>query len=180
MVDRIPPLNYPLSLLNLSYVKRWVVAPMLREQSVAEHTFRVMVIALELIEWRVPSVIPGDFCGLGITLEDIIRVIPQHDMDEIMSGDIPGPQKSASESYLTPISHCSLIHCFVKVADSIETGTFGVQWGRPDLWAHPYNVCPQRDITKIRHYGAKIPGLTDAARHVWLAITGQEMDSYGK
>ena len=34
--------------LNLSYVPRWVIVPMMRQQSVADHSWRVGVIAGEL------------------------------------------------------------------------------------------------------------------------------------
>lgn len=156
-----------LELLHLSYVKRWVVAPTHREQSVAEHTFRVMVITRELCK------------QLGIPTTqtwEIMSVAFGHDGDEVMTGDIPGPIKSKEMGYLQDINKMDVSECIVKVADSIETGTFWLQWGNPGVWSgHPYNSAPARDIEKIKHYAAKIPRLLEAAQKVWFEITRQEM-----
>lgn len=153
-----------LELLHLSYVKRWVVAPTHREQSVAEHSYRVAIIAMHLA------------MALDRTEAQIHAVTVQalyHDADERLSGDIPGPVKSAEAGYLRDLNTMSPAECIVKVADSIETGTFWLQWGNKGAWSgHPYNRAPARDIDKINHYAAKIPGLLEAACEVWEVITG--------
>lgn len=156
-----------LELLHLSYVKRWVVAPTLREQSVAEHTFRVLVIAVHLNEAVKIAATPIDLCNL--TAKAMM-----HDAEERLTGDVPGPQKSAQAGYLRSTDEMSALEYLVKVADSIETGTFWVQWGNPRAWSgHPYNRAPARDIEKICHYAPKVPGLMEAAADVWREITGK-------
>lgn len=155
-----------LELLHLSYVKRWVVAPTHREQSVAEHTFRVIVIA-DALEHGL------DFCANDAAVAELLIMAMHHDADELMTGDIPGPIKSAEAGYLRDLDTMSPAECIVKVADSIETGTFWTQWGNPEAWTgHPYNHAPARDIEKIEHYAAKMPGLLKAAYDVWESITG--------
>lgn len=167
----------PLSLLHLSYVDRWVIAPTRRHQSVAEHSYRVAVIALALVGWRHPSVIPGEYVGMGLTEREVVMAAVLHDSEEVLTGDIPGPQKSAIPGYLRDVTHMGAKECLVKVADSIETGTFWMQWGNSAAWTgHPSNNAPWRDIEKILHYSAKIPGLLDAARAAWATITGGEME----
>lgn len=165
-----------LELLHLSYVKRWVVAPAHREQSVAEHTFRVMVIARELSNAKYTDE-RGTF-GMGLTEEEVVIYAMSHDAEELLTGDIPGPMKSAQAGYLRDITTMSSKQCLVKVADSIETGAFWLQWGNPGAWTgHPYNRAPARDIEKIEHYATKIPGLLEAAQQVWESITGKGMYS---
>lgn len=159
-------MSHALDMLDLSYVKRWVVAPTYREQSVAEHTFRVMCIALHLLNQL------GDLC-YTVTPGHLLLEVMGHDVDERLTGDIPGPVKSAEEGYLRDIGGMSRTECLVKVADSIETGTFWMLWGNPAAWSmHPYNCAPARDISKIQHYAARVPGLLEAAHDTWRTITG--------
>lgn len=172
----LKPLTDTLSLLNLSYVKRWVIAPMLREQSVAEHTFRVMVITESLMIELASTSTP--FTPVEMTM--CFREAMFHDQDEIETGDVPGTQKSKEIGYLKPLPEVKYKTALIKVADSIETGTFGLQWGCFGNWAHPGNVCPARDIQKIEHYAAKIPGLYEAAAKVWEQIVGKRMPKYAE
>lgn len=160
----MPPFDF-MELLNLSYVKRWAISPMYREYSVAEHTFRVLIIELAL---AIKLNLPFDEEAL---LWDVIA----HDLDEVYSGDMPGTHKDRlGTSGLKDISTMTGLQCLIKVADSIETGTWGVCWGAFHLWNHRDNNCPARDLAKIKHYGAKIPGLTKAAMEVWHEITSNQ------
>ena len=70
-------------LLALSYVPRWGIVPMLRDQSVADHSFRTAVIFVEL----------ADRMNIPITAWDLVMVL-WHDGPESHSGDIPAPFKS--------------------------------------------------------------------------------------
>lgn len=70
-------------LLALSHVPRWSIVNHSKPQSVADHTFRVMVIALEIAE------------RLDITLNcSTLKEILFHDAPESRTADIPNPAKS--------------------------------------------------------------------------------------
>lgn len=71
-------------LLNLSNVPRWGICPRNREQSVADHTFRVAVIAHEIAERL----------GIELTAADYWYILC-HDADESWTGDISGLSKHA-------------------------------------------------------------------------------------
>lgn len=114
-------------LLNLSNVPRWSIVPRLREQSVADHTFRVAVIAWELAERLGQDLTVGDF-----------RCILCHDAEESWTGDIPGLTKHSSVSLLegayavrdrldwtAPRDRNTVI---IKAADIIECLTFANAW----------------------------------------------------
>ncbi len=107
-------------MLNLSYVPRWAVVPMLRPQSVADHSWRVAVIANELA-FRMRG--SSDYGSLPGT--SVIRRAIFHDIDEAETGDIPATVKGP---YTIPEE---LIALAVKVADVIETRTWLQMWGHP-------------------------------------------------
>lgn len=155
------PLAADLAHLQLSYVKRWVVAPTYRDQTVAEHVYRVTMIARAIcFALDYDAIETGMIIGMALT----------HDSDEVMTGDIPGPSKAIQFPIL------DMWHRVVKVADAIETGTYWVQWGNRAAWGnHPYNVAPIRDIKKIIHYADQVPGLPAIARAIWLHITGEAL-----
>lgn len=157
-----------LSLLQLSYVKRWIVAPVHREQSVAEHTFRVIALAEAL--WLAHST-------YTVPVELYRRAL-YHDADECLTGDIPGPAKDRSSVHFAEEDASRWktrdhIGCVVKVADALETAMWWLTWGNVMAWKdHPYNEVPKRDIQVIVHYGGQHPGLLDAARQAWKSQMG--------
>lgn len=157
--------------LHLTYTKRWVVAPMIRESSVAEHTYRVMVIARYLARMVSRSLIISDLHKMDMA--EVMEEALTHDWGEETSGDIPGPNKP--DQY----PEKNRVQSIVKVADALETGSWWVIWGSGLAWGnHPYNMAPQRDIDKVVHYSKNVPGLIDVARLVWKEITGMEMRSW--
>lgn len=119
-----------LDLLALSVVSRWVIVPRLKEQSVADHTFRVVVIAREL----------ADSLGVVLDADDYWYLIT-HDGAESRSGDISSPFKaqlpnlSAIENtacpWMTEVTwpHSHKLALF-KTADLVEALTFIRAWGR--------------------------------------------------
>lgn len=139
-------------LLNLSFVKRWVIAPMSQGQSVAEHTFRVMVLARTLAQMVGRN---------GETSRFLIHAM-KHDLEEVYTGDVPGPSKDVHKPWPHPntLLHYEII---VKVADSMETYTWWIWYGEP-CWNHPMNPLKHnRDVDKIRHYTQEWPELWEAA-----------------
>jgi 5'-deoxynucleotidase len=79
-------LMFERELRDLSFVKRWSIVRTIRSQSVAEHTFFVAMYA-------------NDICAaLGVDESIHLAVLQKalwHDVDEIFTGDIPGPAKRA-------------------------------------------------------------------------------------
>lgn len=69
-------------LLALSHVPRWSIVHHVGTQSVADHTFRMMVIAVELCERL----------SVPITM-DLLRACLTHDGPEARTGDIPSEAK---------------------------------------------------------------------------------------
>lgn len=73
--------------LRLAQVKRWPICSMNREQSVAEHSYGVMMVAAEIVNRMPSSMISEDF------YLKVIAYALVHDLDEVKTGDIPSPFK---------------------------------------------------------------------------------------
>ena len=68
-------------ILRAQGVKRWNIVETVRPQSVAEHSFNVCFIARAIAK------------EIGMEDEKIIKAALDHDLDEIITGDIPTPAK---------------------------------------------------------------------------------------
>jgi len=68
-------------ILRAQNVKRWVIVNTSRNQSLADHTFNVIAITRELCN------------KLGKEDSNCIKYAFDHDLDEILTGDIPTPAK---------------------------------------------------------------------------------------
>lgn len=75
-------------LLRLYEIKRWSMIPMDREQSVAEHSFSVIVIADALARLVAKK-------GVSVFIPDVITWAVLHDSEEYWTTDIPSPIKTA-------------------------------------------------------------------------------------
>jgi len=112
-------------LLRAQYVKRFHIVHTLKHQSIAEHSFNVAMIA-GLISERMEF-------DKKVT-EQVTLAALFHDMDEVITGDIPTPTKIRAKAQgvdlndngiLVPHQNKgSLINRIVKVADYIEAITF--------------------------------------------------------
>lgn len=122
-------------LLALSHVPRWSIVPRIKEQTVADHTFRVMAILVEIRDRLLLA--PNSIDG-GTAL----RWALMHDGEESRTADIPGVFKRRlgtavvdtiqdicpwmnDENWLPDTAAKHL----VKLADLIETFTWIRKWG---------------------------------------------------
>lgn len=104
--------------LLLQQVKRYPICHTNRDQSVAEHSYNVLLIALYLIE----DVRDQDL------REEVIKYAVVHDMDEIKTGDIPSPFKRRLRQECPAVIHVldgttfvpTEIKGIVKMADGLE------------------------------------------------------------
>ena len=62
-------------------IKRWTIVRMMREQSLAEHSFNVTMIARAICK------------EIGLDDTNVTKYALDHDLDEILTGDIPTPAK---------------------------------------------------------------------------------------
>lgn len=161
-------------LLNLSNVPRWGIVPRFREQSVADHTFRVMVIAWEL----------ADRMGIPLTATDF-RYILCHDADETWTGDISGLSKhaipdlelgtekvKAKMDLKDSISPSSESYALIKAADIIDCLAFADAWIHSPRreWVWDRNLVVLADHCK--KYASEFPGdFYPVARKVLQDIT---------
>lgn len=96
-----------INLFKLSHVPRWCVCDMIKPQTVSDHTFRVEVIAIYLI----------DKLKLSLNKGDVILNIVIHDASEGETGDIPSNFKSANQ-VLEPSG--SPERALLRLADTLE------------------------------------------------------------
>lgn len=73
-------------ILRASHVRRWNIVATARDQSVAEHIFNVCMIARALCK------------RLDMDDREIIKAALEHDLDEVVFGDIPSPMKAKLKS----------------------------------------------------------------------------------
>lgn len=73
--------------LRTGAVRRWHIVPMAREQSIAEHMYRVTVIAEEILR------VLGRFDWNSNHTLNVMRLAFIHDQHEVKTGDIPSPAK---------------------------------------------------------------------------------------
>jgi 5'-deoxynucleotidase YfbR-like HD superfamily hydrolase len=105
-------------LLKLSHVPRWSIIDTVKDQSVGEHTFRVMAIAITL---------RGKFLlnGINVDKSTLLEVALIHDIDEAKTGDIPTPfkRKGGAPRFF------NVENQIVKIADYMEALIFLFRYG---------------------------------------------------
>lgn len=113
--------------LRLTQVKRYGIFHMNRDQSVAEHSFNVAMIAIELIE----DLDDDDLYGA------VVVYALFHDMDEVLSGDIPSPFKRKLRTECpgvipvldgVPVGS-DMVRNIVKLADLLEAMYYCREFG---------------------------------------------------
>ena len=136
--------------LLLSTIKRWIKIEMARDQSVAEHSFNVGVLALSLYDFMQQDVPHNSFERTSIMEWSMV-----HDLDEIETGDIPADFKNAVRAIageravdeavdnIMAIKAPSFVgkkrgmkdsypYDVVKIADKLEEILFNQKFGRDD------------------------------------------------
>ena len=76
--------TYP-DVMHMMVIKRWGIVSMTRPQSVAEHSYNVAMMALNIY---------NNSCCLDVSVEWILTLALTHDLPEIHTGDIPTPLKT--------------------------------------------------------------------------------------
>lgn len=114
--------------LSLSNVPRWAVVRTLRPQTVADHSFRVAIIAKKIID-----LIPIDAYNEQLRMVDSFRLVWWsliHDISESVTGDIPSHAKALmgiqgfAPVIMVDIGVNSVERSIVKLADTIEAFTW--------------------------------------------------------
>lgn len=149
-------------LLALSTVPRWSIVPTLRPQSVAEHSFRVAAIALEICR----QINGEDLPAMVLVEQHALHWAIIHDGPEAETGDIPYPVKKHldlrfMEQKLCPWYHPDKIHKaeakIVKIADKVEEVLFIRQWGQGPkadaAMADAYNQVLAHTVQAMTLYG---------------------------
>ena len=126
-------------LLNLSNTKRWTIRPTLRDQSVAEHSFRVAVIAMEICRALNQDGLPSS----NVIEYHVLVWALVHDGPEAETGDIPYTAKrNIPDEMVERIEHklCPWYEQFerrihppelaiIKIADKVEEVLYLREWG---------------------------------------------------
>lgn len=109
-------------ILRAHGVTRWHTVPLTRNQTLAEHLFNVTMIA-------------RDICRrIDVDDAEVIKLTLEHDLDEVVFGDIPSPAKSVYgmvEPYRGKNKPtCSQLAVdIVKLADTVEAYWYIKQYG---------------------------------------------------
>ena len=128
--------------LRSGHVKRWHIVRVNRDQTLAEHSYRVWLVAMDLSKRFFPGLQPE-------TLQLINDWALWHDLTEVITGDIVTPTKKKhisgnpdmliSDEYdaLFKKVDGTIVKVIVKIADLIESAMFLNTEG---LGAHAHSV----------------------------------------
>ena len=100
------------NLLKLSHVPRWVIVDIIKQQSVADHTFRVMAIA-KYMEKK-----------LELHIFNMLERIMLHDEEEALTGDIPSIHVNGNSFQVETVVDRTTDELFIMLADTIEAMIF--------------------------------------------------------
>lgn len=151
-------------ILRAQSIKRWTIVNTAKQQSLAEHTFNVMAIARRICT------------ALNIDDRNVMKYAFDHDLDEVLTGDIPTPAKKRLEIDLPYNGNgkelCSELElAVVKTADVMEALIFIRENG---IGKHA-QLCDAYLNDKIEEilsvYNAKWPGYRGMAKMVFTEAT---------
>jgi HD superfamily phosphodiesterase len=163
-------------ILRAQEVHRWNIVATIRNQSLAEHTFNVVFIARAICK------------EAGLSDSDVIKCALEHDLDEIITGDIPTPTKErmkklgfnpddVHEREVDAPARSGEAKLIVKIADMIEASWFIDQTNFTRHGKEVRNYMWQRTKDRIEKliYDSPAeminnPKIGRAAQHVWSQI----------
>lgn len=156
------------NLCGLYHVQRWVTKPTYRPQTVDQHSFRVIAISRALVRAM-------RHAGYTVRVDTELMVLRamDHDAEEIVTGDIPGPEKDRHKDWPHPNTFMNW-ELVVKVADALECYDWWIKWGAPQC---PTPDMPgvgdqNRDVRKIMWYSQSWPELRGAVVMVAIEVLG--------
>lgn len=92
-------------LLRVSGVKRWHIVRTSRDQSLADHTFDVIVLARAIAK------------ELNMDDVEIMKAAFLHDLDEVVTGDIPSPMKRRAREQGVELNNIYRAHTGRELTD---------------------------------------------------------------
>lgn len=101
--------------LRASHVKRWHIVETSKRQSVAEHSFNVILFAQHIAQLE------------GIDPTSLVLYAVQHDLDEVVTGDVPTPVKIAVTGRKLTVAN--RVAELVKIADYLDAIHFLAMYG---------------------------------------------------
>lgn len=155
--------------LRLQYVKRWHVVHQTHDQSVAEHSFNTALIARRL----------AILCGENNnSVNEVMAYAMFHDMDEVLTGDIPGPFKETLPKELFRDRTFDMVDdrvvMIIKMADMMETTWHAMVHSVTPHAAQVADNCKTALADAIESCSWDL--LTDASHTVWGEILHGEYD----
>lgn len=103
---------------RLSVVPRWVIAPTIQRQNVAEHSYHVAQTARWLMQFHASK--EADERAWKALTADVVERALDHDVEEAATGDRPTPSKQG-KVYHAGMPQVAII---VKIADILEALAF--------------------------------------------------------
>lgn len=166
------------TLMRASSVQRWNMVATARSQSLAEHSFNVAIIACRIAE----------LSGLHELVPQVMVEAINHDLTEVITGDIPTPTKKALRDagvdlgrVFSSVRACNfssdidVVHSIVKLADVIEGCWFISSFGVGD---HASSVEQSMVVDffdafiDLRHRDDIDERIRTMARHVFDSLMG--------
>lgn len=145
------------SFQNLKYVDRWVGTPMMNRSNVLEHTARVVYLTSILSE-----------CVSVVTREESLELAIFHDMEEVITGDIPYLAKVRYPEIKKVLKKCfpdkspTVASQIVKMADILDVlyeAAIEVQSGSR---ISDFIDAPDLVIDMVKHWEEKWSEVTNA------------------
>jgi len=145
--------------LKLSYVPRWCIVPMIRQQTVADHSWRVAMIAVDL----------ATRLGLAVEQVNIIALIAiGHDLDEVTTGDIPSPLKETPNMAVVQTSLPKKLSVGGTIIGNVIVKNNGTQFQHYTLYA----VIQKTNFSKVFQLsGGTTLGPGDRSIHDFAILT---------